>query len=269
MTAAGSDSPTALVTGASSGIGRAIAVHLARSGHRVALGYRTNADGARRTAAQASAETPGNYPAPLLVQMDLSEPEQAADAVRHVAAELGGLDVFVNNAGVNNRAPVVEETAANWRRVIDVDLTGPFLCAQAAAREMVKRGRGGRIVNVTSVHEHLPIRGGGAYCAAKSALGALTKVMALELAEHGITVNSVAPGETATPMNGVPENTEAATIERPGIPAGRPGSPNEVAAAVAHLVTPQAAYTTGTSVVIDGGLTLMAAIPNQHYAGRL
>jgi hypothetical protein len=127
---------------------------------------------------------------------------------------------------------------------------------------MIAQGRGGRIVNVTSVHEHVPLRGSAAYCAAKGGLGMLTKVMALELADHAITVNSVAPGEIATPMTGN-EDVDPATIERPGIPMRRPGHAQEIAAVIAFLASPEASYVTGESVVADGGLLLMAAIANQ------
>jgi NAD(P)-dependent dehydrogenase (short-subunit alcohol dehydrogenase family) len=127
---------------------------------------------------------------------------------------------------------------------------------------MISQGRGGRIVNVTSVHEHVPLRGSAAYCAAKGGLGMLTKVMALELAEHGITVNSVAPGEIATPMTGNAD-VDPSRVRRPGIPMGRPGHAREIAAVVAFLASPSASYVTGASLVADGGLLLMAAIANQ------
>ena len=127
---------------------------------------------------------------------------------------------------------------------------------------MVAQGRGGRIVNVTSVHEHVPLRGGAAYCAAKGGLGLLTKVMAFELAEHGITVNAVAPGEIATPMTGA-EDVDPRTLPRPQVPLGRPGDANEVAAVVGFLASPEAAYVTGSSFVVDGGMLLMAAVSNE------
>ncbi|MGQ0773047.1 MAG: SDR family oxidoreductase [Pseudonocardiales bacterium] len=252
---------TGIVTGASSGIGRATAIVLAQRGYDVAVGYRGDAAGASATAtavrqAGQRAET---------FQLDLAYPQMAAAAVNQAAA-LGGLDVFVNNAGVNQRAQFLEETLADLQRVLTVNLTGPFACAQAAARQMVAQGRGGRIINVTSVHEFVPISGGSSYCAAKGGLGLLTKVMALELAPYGITVNAVSPGETATPMNGVLQDIDAAEINRPAIPVGRPGRACEVAALIAYLAEPHAAYTTGVSITVDGGLTLMSAIANQQYA---
>jgi hypothetical protein len=128
---------------------------------------------------------------------------------------------------------------------------------------MVKQGRGGRIVNVTSVHEHVPLEESSAYTAAKHGLGGLTKQMALELAEHGILVNAIAPGEIATPMTDN-EDVDPRTEERPGIPLGRPGSAHEIASLVSWLASPGATYATGQSFVVDGGLLLMAAIRNQH-----
>jgi NAD(P)-dependent dehydrogenase (short-subunit alcohol dehydrogenase family) len=127
---------------------------------------------------------------------------------------------------------------------------------------MVASGGGGRIINVTSVHEHVPLAGSSAYCAAKGGLGLLTKVMALELAPHKITVNAVAPGEIATPMTGA-HDEDPQRIERSGIPLGRPGAAREIAAAIAFLASGEASYVTGSSFVIDGGLLLMAAVQNQ------
>jgi NAD(P)-dependent dehydrogenase (short-subunit alcohol dehydrogenase family) len=255
----------AVVTGASSGIGKATAVLLAEQGFDLAVAYRTDLKGARATADLVTERGASAHVFPL----DLSDPARAATAVDQAAEAIGGIDVLVNSAGSNHRSPFVDLTLQDWERILTIDLTGQFAISQTAARRMIEQGRGGRIIHVSSVHELIPIRDGAAYCAAKGGLGLLTRVMALELAEHGITVNSVCPGETATPMNGVPEDVDAADLARPGIPLGRPGRPGEIAAFIAYLAQPGSAYTTGASHVIDGGLTLMSAIPNQEDAGRL
>jgi NAD(P)-dependent dehydrogenase (short-subunit alcohol dehydrogenase family) len=250
--------PTAIVTGADSGIGKATAVTLAERGFDVGITWHEDEDGARGTAREV--EAVGRRAE--LRQAHLEDAGEGSGVVGELADALGGVDVLVNNAGTGHMTPFLELDLDTWQHVLDVDLTGAFVVAQAAARRMVEAGRGGRIVNVTSVHEHVPLRGASAYCAAKGGLGLLTKVMALELAEHEITVNAVAPGEIATPMTGA-HDTDPAAIERPAIPAKRPGNAHEVAAAIAYLASPEARYVTGHSLVIDGGLTLMAAVYNQ------
>ena len=187
---------------------------------------------------------------------DLTDPERAARVVDELADELGGLGVLVNNAGTGSSEPLLEMDYQRWRSVVAVDLDGAFLCAQRAARRMVESGRGGRIVNVTSVHEEYPKVGSGPYCAAKGGLRMFSRVLALELAEYGITVNTVAPGEIATPMTGQ-EDQLPQTGSRPGYPISRPGDAREVAAAVAFLAGPTSSYVTGTTLFVDGGLVLM------------
>jgi NAD(P)-dependent dehydrogenase (short-subunit alcohol dehydrogenase family) len=251
--------PAAIVTGSDSGIGKATAVALARDGLDVGITWHADEEGARATACEV--EDAGRNSE--VRRLDLTELPAAADVVDELADALGGVDVFVNNAGTSRRAPFVELTYDDWRETLAVDLDGAFLCAQRAARRMIAQGRGGRIVNVTSVHEHIPLPDSAAYVAAKHGLGGLTKQMAYELAPHGITVNAVAPGEIATRMT----RSEDADVEqerRDAIPLGRPGDAREVASLVSWLASPGAAYATGHSFVIDGGLLLMAV--GEHQA---
>ncbi|GAA1276212.1 SDR family oxidoreductase [Saccharothrix xinjiangensis] len=242
----------AVVTGADSGIGRAIAVAFAGGGVDVGITYHEDEGGGEATAAEVREQGARA----VVRRLDLTDLPGAAAVVDELAEELGGVDVLVNCAGTGSAQKAVDMDFETWRSVLSVDLDGAFLCSQRAARHMIAAGRGGRIVNITSVHEHQPRVGAAPYCAAKAGLGALTKVLALELAEHGITVNSVAPGEISTPMTGQ-EDTDPRTEPRPGVPLGRPGHAAEVAAVVAFLATPAAGYVTGASFVVDGGMTLM------------
>jgi NAD(P)-dependent dehydrogenase (short-subunit alcohol dehydrogenase family) len=249
---------SAIVTGSDSGIGRATAVALAEAGHDVGVTWHTDEAGARDTAE----EVESHGPRAVVERLDTSDLDGARAAIGRLVAELGGVQVLVNNAGTGHSTPFLELDLETWQHVLATDLTGAFVVAHEAARVMVEAGAGGRIVNVTSVHEHVPLEGSAAYCAAKHGLGGLTKVMALELAEHGITVNSVAPGEIATPMTGQ-EDEDPRSTERLGIPAGRPGDAREVASAIAWLCSPGASYATGASFVIDGGMLLMGAQANR------
>jgi NAD(P)-dependent dehydrogenase (short-subunit alcohol dehydrogenase family) len=249
----------AIVTGSDSGIGKSSAVALAKAGFDVGVTWHRDEAGAQETAGEVS-DSGGRA---AVRRLDLLELGDVPGVIDELAEELGGLDVFVNNAGTGHSTPFLELELAEWRQVLEVDLTGAFVAGQAAARRMAADGDGGRILNVTSVHEHVPLRGSAAYCAAKGGLGLLTKVMALELAEHGITVNAIAPGEIATPMTGA-EDIDPATRERPAIPLGRPGSADEIAAAVTFLASAEASYATGASFPIDGGMLLMAAVANQE-----
>ena len=248
---------TAIVTGSDSGIGRATAVALAAHGHDVGVTWHTDRAGAQETARLVQER--GRCAE--IARLDLTGGEDVAAAIEDLADALGGLDVLVNNAGANHRAALLDDDLQGWRRALEVNLTGPFVAAQAAARRMVAAGRGGRIVNVTSVHEHEPLSHAGAYSAAKAGLGMLTRVMALELARHGITVNAVAPGHIATPMTGK-AGLDPHAVHLPQIPVGRPGGPEEVAAAIVYLT--QASYCTGASLLVDGGLLLTAVVPLQR-----
>lgn len=248
-------SPVAVVTASDSGIGQESAKALAESGFDLGITYHEDEAGARETLeAVVAAGRKGE-----VRQLDLTNLPDAADVIDELADALGGLDVLVNNAGTGDpTGEFLKLSYEEWVKVIDTNLTGAFLCAQRAARRMIEVGNGGRIVNITSVHEHIPRTGASAYCASKGGLGLLTKVMAMELAEYGITVNAVAPGEIATPMTGA-EDEDPTTIERPNLPLGRPGHAREIANMVAFLASERASYTTGSSFVVDGGLMLMAA----------
>jgi NAD(P)-dependent dehydrogenase (short-subunit alcohol dehydrogenase family) len=248
-------SPIAIVTASDSGIGQEVAKELAEDGFDIGITYREDEAGARETLS--AVEAAGRRGE--IRHLDLTILPDAANVIDELADALGGLDVLVNNAGTGDpTGEFLELSYDEWRQVIDTNLSGAFLCSQRAARRMVEASKGGRIINITSVHEHIPRTGASAYCSSKGGLGLLTKVMAMELAEYGIRVNAIAPGEISTPMTGA-DDTDPHTIERPNLPLGRPGHAREIAAWVAFLASEKASYATGSSFVVDGGLTLMAA----------
>ncbi|MCK3769225.1 SDR family oxidoreductase [Microbacterium aerolatum] len=243
---------TAIVTAADSGIGRAAAVALAADGFDVGITWHTDEAGAQATAAEVREQGVRA----VVTHLDVADIPACGDVVDGLVQELGGLDVFVNNAGAGIQTPFLDVEIDQWRHVLDVDLTGAFVCLQRAARHMVAAGRGGRLIAVTSVHAHQPMVGSSAYDAAKHGLSGLMKNIALELGSSGISAVSVAPGEIATAMTGN-EDVDPNTVRRPGIPMGRPGDAREVAALIAFLASPKAAYISGASVVIDGGMLQM------------
>ena len=229
----------ALVTGASRGIGRAIALELARAGAEVVIGYRTGAE----EAAAVSAEIGGRA-----VQGDVSEPEQAARLVE----EAGELDILVNNAGLTRDGLILRMPDEDWRTVIDTNLSGAFYTCRAAARGMMRR-RSGAIVNVTSVVGLHGNPGQTNYAASKAGIIGFTKALARELAPRNVRVNAVAPGYIQTALTDVlPEEVRSAILS--ATPLARMGRPEDVAAAIRFLCSGEASFITGEVLLVDGGL---------------
>jgi NAD(P)-dependent dehydrogenase (short-subunit alcohol dehydrogenase family) len=228
----------ALVTGANKGIGRAIAERLLRDGF--ALGFATR-EGDEATANELRALGDVHE-----VSGDLTDAEVPVRLVREVAEHFGRIDVLVNNAGLSTAKPALELTVEDFDQTFDVDVRAAFLASQEAARRMTD---GGVIVNITSVHEHIPRPGFAVYAPAKAALGMMTRSLALELAPK-VRVVAVAPGAIAT------ERNEEAPELDPEIPLGRPGTTDEVAAVVSWLVSDDASYVTGAVYAVDGGMSI-------------
>jgi NAD(P)-dependent dehydrogenase (short-subunit alcohol dehydrogenase family) len=250
---------TAIVTGSDSGIGRATAVALAQAGLDIGITWHSDQQGAEETAS----EVREHGRTAVVARLDTTDLTGCGDVIDGLIQALGSCDVFINNSGTGDSAPLVELTLEEWRHTLAADLDGAFVCLQRAARHMVANGRGGRIIAVTSVHEHQPRVGSSAYDAAKHGLGGLIKTAALELAQHGITCNAVAPGEIATPMTGQTD-TDPAQEKRPGVPLGRPGHAWEIAHVIAFLASPQASYVTGASWPVDGGMLQMGPHAGSH-----
>ncbi|ELT44810.1 SDR family oxidoreductase [Arthrobacter nitrophenolicus] len=254
---------TAIVTGSDSGIGKATAVALARAGMDVGVTWHSDKAGAEGTAEEIRAA--GRKA--VVRQLDTTELRSAGTVIDELADELGGVDVFVNNAGTGESTKFLDMDLDRWMLTLDTNLNGAFVCLQAAARRMVRAGRGGRLIAVSSVHEFQPRVGSSAYDASKHGLGGLMKTLALELAQHGITANTVAPGEIATPMTGQ-EDEDPTTKDRPGVPLGRPGDAREVAAVIAFLASPASSYVTGAAWAVDGGMLQMGPQAGSHITSH-
>ncbi len=241
----------AIITASDSGIGKECALLLAQQGFDIGITWHSDEEGAKDTAR----EVVSHGARAEIVQLDLGKLPEGAQALEKLIQRLGRIDVLVNNAGAMTKAPFLDMAFDVWRKIFTVDVDGAFLCSQIAARQMVKQGQGGRIINITSVHEHTPLPDASAYTAAKHALGGLTKAMALELVRHKILVNAVAPGAIATPMNGMDDGDVKPDAE-PSIPLRRFGTTHEIASLVVWLCSEGANYTTGQSLIVDGGFML-------------
>jgi 3-oxoacyl-[acyl-carrier protein] reductase len=240
--------PVALVTGASRGIGAAIADALARDGFDVAVGYGSDAEGAQRTVAAVTAH--GRRAVAL--QADVSVEDEAVGLVEAAEAELGPLDAVVLNAGITRDGLFMRISAEDWRAVIDTNLTGAFFVSRATVRGMLRR-RSGTIVAVSSVVGLIGNPGQANYAAAKAGLIGMVKSLAKEVGPRGIRVNAVAPGYIATDMTAALSDDQRERV-RTATPLGRLGTPEDVAGVVAFLCSPDAAFITGSVIRIDGGL---------------
>jgi glucose 1-dehydrogenase len=241
----------AIVTGAATGIGNAIANAFAKEGAAVVIDYVGHpelADASVRSIQKAGGKA-------LAVAADISNPEQVDSLIQKTVATFGRLDILVNNAGIEFKHPFVEFPFDLWQKVIAVDLTGPFLCAKAAANEMIRQSGGGRIINISSIHEDLPMPTNAPYCAAKGGLRMLMRTIAVELAPHKITVNNIAPGAIYTTIDkDVQSDPKLEAQLMAEIPLGRWGKPEEVAALAVFLASEAAAYCTGGTFFVDGGM---------------
>lgn len=241
----------ALVTGSTQGIGRGIALRLAEAGADLVINGRQENDEARETLEQVHAQ--GRRA--CFIAADVADPANCCQLVETAVEQMGRLDILVNNAGMQTHAAFLDISEADYDQVLNVNLRGPFFLAQAFARHLRDSGRGGRIINNSSVHEELPFPNFTSYCVSKGGLKMLMRNLAIELAPLGITVNNVAPGAIETPINRAlmnqPDKLQS-LLEN--IPAKRLGQPRDVAGAVAFLASDEADYITGTTLVVDGGL---------------
>jgi glucose 1-dehydrogenase len=247
------DGRRALVTGGDSGIGQGVCFELAAHGAAVAVNYVGSPDATEKMVAeieQAGARA-------LAVQMDVSSEDDVRSAFAQTAEAFGGVDLLVNNAGVEHPYALLDMPLDAWQKVLDVNLTGTFLCAREAARTMRDRKSPGTIVNISSVHEQIAWERFSHYCASKGGMKLFAQSIAKELAPLGIRVVNVAPGAVDTPINkAVLENAQESAAVVAEVPLGRWGHVEDIAHAVAWLASSQASYVTGATLFIDGGMTL-------------
>lgn len=249
------DGKVAIITGAATGIGQAIAIAMAREGASVVVDYVGNPDAPNQTVQQI--EVAGGKS--IAVAADISQPEQVSNLIAQAVQQFGKLDIFVNNAGIEYKHPITEFPLDQWNKIIAVNLTGPFLCMQAAARQMIAQGNGGRIINISSVHQDLPMPTNAPYCASKGGLRMLMRTVAVEMGPHAITVNNIGPGAVYTPIDADIEANPALEAQLMAeIPLGRWGKPEEIGNLAVFLASDDAGYITGSTYYIDGGMLRQA-----------
>ncbi len=242
---------TAIVTGGNSGIGKAIVLGLAEQGASIAIDYVAHPEATEdleRKVASLGDQAIG-------VDADVSDVEDLERLVAAAVKAFGRLDIMVNNAGVETRTSILDTTEEQYEFVLNVNLKSAFFGTQIAAKQMIRQGEGGRIINLTSVHEDWPMPGNTAYCLSKGGMRMLTRTAGVELAPHGITVVGVGPGAVDTPINKLTED-DPAKMKRlnDAIPLGRMAKPEEIASVVTFLAGHGASYVTGTTIFADGGL---------------
>ncbi|MDH6122270.1 glucose 1-dehydrogenase [Kitasatospora sp. GAS204A] len=250
----------ALVTGANSGIGKATAIALGRAGADVVVNYVAGADEAEKVVA----EIKGFGVRAYAHEADVSQEDQVVGMVSRMVDEFGTIDIMVANAGLQRDAPVTEMTAAQWHKVLDVNLTGQFLCAREAAKEFLRRGvvpevskAAGKIICMSSVHQIIPWSGHVNYASSKGGVGMMMQTLAQELAPQKIRVNAVAPGAIRTPINQSAWDTPEAEAELLRlIPYRRVGDPDDIANAVVAVASDLLDYVVGSTLYVDGGMTL-------------
>jgi glucose 1-dehydrogenase len=245
------ENKVAVVTGSSSGIGEAIALAFAAEGAAVVVNYSRHEDSAQKVLDKIE----GTGGKGLVVGADVSDPKEVEAMVQQAISTFGRLDIMVNNAGMERKMPFLETPFEVWQETIAVNLTGAWLGCQSAAKQMVAQGEGGRIINVSSVHEDLAMPTNSPYCATKGGVRMLMRTLAVELAPHDITVNNIAPGAIETPMDAPleqdPDEMKELLSE---IPLGRMGKPEEVANMALFLASDDSSYVTGSTLFVDGGM---------------
>jgi len=249
------ENKVAIVTGSATGIGEAIAIRFAREGAAVVVDY-VGKPAAPSEVEKAISSFGGKT---IAVEADVSDPKQVETLIESAVKAFGRLDIVVNNAGIEKKASFVDYPLDELHKILAVNLVGPFLVSQSAARQMIKQGQGGRLINISSVHEDLPMPTNAAYCVSKGGLRMLTRTIAVELAKDKITVNNIGPGAVYTPIDAdveaQPEMEKSLMSE---IPLNRWGKPEEIASLAVFLASDESAYITGSTYFIDGGMLRQA-----------